>query len=154
MIVAWRLCKQRHAAAAFAGNGARMFGGRWNHPGTRVVYCSATLSLATLELCVHLDPSDFPDDLVAIRASIPDAMAIETIARATLPDDWRDEPGPPGLRDLGDRWGASRQTAVLAVPSAIVPSELNYVINPAHPDATRILTGKPEPFTLDPRLRK
>jgi len=154
MIVVWRLCKKRHAASAFSGQGARLYGGRWNHPGTPVVYCSATLSLATLELCVHLDPSDFPDDLVAIQAQIPEATMIEPIAAASLPHDWRGEPGPPQLRDLGDRWVASRRAAVLAVPSAVVPAELNYVVNPAHPDASRIAIGDPEPFTLDPRLRK
>jgi RES domain-containing protein len=154
MITVWRLCKQRHSRAAFSGLGAKLYGGRWNHPGTPVVYCSGTLALATLELFVHLDPADIPDDLVAIQAQIPGPEAIEFVAIADLPDDWRDEPGPPALRDLGDRWVASRRTAVLAVPSAIVPAELNYVVNPEHPDASRISLATPEPYGWDPRLRK
>jgi len=154
MIIAWRLCKQRHAPTAFSGLGAMLYGGRWNHPGTPVVYCSGTLSLATLELFVHLDPGDVPDDLVAIEARISNSTVIEHVAVVDLPDDWRAEPGPPELRDLGDRWVAARRTAVLAVPSAIVPSEGNYVMNPEHPDVSRISFGAPQPYALDPRLRR
>ena len=92
-------------------------------------------------------------DLVAIPADIPASVAISRIGPSRLPAHWRDYPAPESLADLGMRWARAGKTAVLAVPSAIIPRELNYLLNPRHPAFREIRIGKPEPFTLDPRMR-
>jgi RES domain-containing protein len=119
-----------------------------------VVYTSATLSLAALEYFVHLDPGDAPTDLVAILADIPDAVPRAVIGIEQLPDDWRAYPAPERVADLGSQWIRSGRTAVLVVPSAVVLQERNYLLNPIHRDFRRLRIGTPEPFSLDPRLRK
>jgi RES domain-containing protein len=139
---------------AFDGEGARVFGGRWNHRGTPVVYTSATLSLAVMELLVHLDDEDVGKDYVGIPAEIPDSVGIRHVRAPELPRDWRSLPTPQALAGLGTRWAVACGTAVLAVPSAIIPQELNYLLSPRHPHFTRIRVGRPEPFFFDPRLRK
>jgi RES domain-containing protein len=118
-----------------------------------VVYTSATLSLATLECFVHVDPTDAPADLVAIPAEIPDALPRITIRVQDLPPSWRAYPAAEELAELGTAWVRARKTAVLVVPSAIVPQEHNFVLNPAHPDFRRIRPGRPEAFSFDPRMR-
>ena len=137
---------------ALDGEGARQAGGRWNHRGVAVVYTSATLSLAALEYFVHLDPQDVPGDLVAIPAEIPDTLARREITARALPANWRAYPAPDELATLGTAWVRARTTAVLIVPSAIVPEERNVLLNPAHPDFRRIRRGTPAPFSFDPRL--
>lgn len=134
--------------------GARLVGGRWNHPGTAIVYASATLALAALEVLAGVDDEDAPKDFVAISADIPETVRLTHLRAADLPANWRDYPPPPSLRDLGTRWARTGETAVLAVPSAIVPKELNYLLNPRHPAFGRIRIGKAEAFSFDPRLWK
>lgn len=119
-----------------------------------VVYTSATLSLAALEGFVHLDPSDAPSDLVVIPADIPDDVSRREIAAVTLPPTWRDYPAPEQLAELGTAWVRAGTTALLVVPSAIVPQERNVLLNPAHPAFGRIHLGTPEPFSFDPRMWK
>ena len=150
----WRICSRQHIAHAYDGEGARIFGGRWNHPGTRVVYTGATVSLAALELFVNLDPDVCPDDLVAIPAGIPRAVKVTRVERTDLPRCWQRYPAPVQLQDLGNRWVADGATAVLAVPSAVVPQERNYLLNPAHPDFRRMRIGRPESFRFDLRMWK
>jgi len=118
-----------------------------------VVYTSATLSLAVMELLVHLDDDDLARAYVAIPADIPDAVAIGRTWAADLPRRWRSYPAPAALPELGRRWIVAAETAVLAVPSAVIPHELNYLLNPRHPHFQRIRVGRPEPFIFDPRLR-
>jgi len=120
----WRICSKRHRI--FDGEGARRYGGRWNHAGTSVVYTSGSLSLAALELFVHVDIDIAPSDLVAIQADIPDSMAIDTVKIDSLPKDWRRYPVPEALKDIGTAWAAKASTAILAVPSAVIPEERNY----------------------------
>ena len=147
----WRLCRRRHAA--FDGEGARRAGGRWNRKGDAVVYASESLSLAALELLVHCDPSLLPVDLVAIRAEVPDGVAVRRVDEHDLPRGWRAYPPPPGLAAIGAACIAAGDAAVLTVPSCLVPRERNALFNPAHDDFRRIRVGRPEPFSLDPRLR-
>ncbi len=149
----WRLCRKKHAS--FDGEGARLAGGRWNRRGTAVVYTSATLSLALLEYFVNLGAAaDAPSDLVSVAAEVPDGVAIASIDLAALPRGWRRYPAPEALAELGARWIEQRAAAVLSVPSAVVPRERNYLINPAHPDSRRITVGRPEPFPIDARMWK
>jgi RES domain-containing protein len=148
---AWRIVKTKYADHAFSGEGARLYGGRWTSPGVRVVYASSSLSLATLEVLVHLQNSgpllsysvctvDFPEDLV------------KELAVRSLPHNWRAYPAPAGLRRLGDDWVRGKASVVLKVPSVIVPEEHNYLINPDHRDFPHLSFSEPEPFDMDPRL--
>jgi len=146
-----RLVKARHAASPLDGEGARRAGGRWNAKGIPLAYGSSTLSLAVLELLVHLDPA-FPNDLVAVEAEIPDNMPILQLFPADLPDGWRKAAALSDLQAKGGDWIQRAASGVLLVPSVIVPSEVNILVNPAHPDAARILVVARSPFTLDPRL--
>jgi len=147
---AWRIVKEKHSATAFDGEGAWLFGGRWNSRGTRLVYTSATLSLAALESLVHLNPP-VAFKYVAIPIEFDEAL-VETVAAAGLPADWTEEPPPPSTAKIGDLWVKESRSAVLELSSVIIPAEPNYLLNPAHPDFKKITIGKPVPFSFDPRL--
>ncbi|MGH7318306.1 MAG: RES family NAD+ phosphorylase [Candidatus Rokuibacteriota bacterium] len=140
--------------AAFDGEGARRHGGRWTRPGIPVVYTSASLALAALEVFVNLERPQPPGDLVAISADIPETLTIAWMAPSELPANWRSYPAPEALADLGTRWAHELKTPVLVVPSAVIPQELNYLLNPLHSHFKRIRVGNPEAFRFDPRLRR
>jgi RES domain-containing protein len=147
---AWRIVPERRADDAFNGEGARLYGGRFNLPGSRAVYASEHLSLAALELLVHIRPlMPLPCVAFPLEWFTPE---VEILPVEKLPPDWRQEPAPRSSAVLGDAWLQSRRTALLAVPSVIVPQERNFVLNPAHPDFPLVHVGRPEPFTFDPRL--
>jgi RES domain-containing protein len=112
------------------------------------------LSLAALELFVNVDIDIAPGELVAIQADIPDTLTIETVRIESLPNDWRRYPGPEALEDIGTAWALKAATAILAVPSAVIPAERNYLVNPGHRDFKRIRLRKPEAFRFDPRMWK
>lgn len=150
-VVCWRLCREQHAESPLDGVGAQLYGGRWNHRGLPMVYASATLSLAVLETLVHVDQDLAPTDRVAVRITIPSSMKIEAIDEKDLPKGWRGFPTPETLRNLGVEWLRARRTPVLRVPSAIVPQESNYLINPLHADAAKVKWAL-EPFGFDQRL--
>jgi RES domain-containing protein len=119
-----------------------------------MVYTSASQSLALVEKLVHIDTDLLPDDLVYVSAEIPDGLAIERVDPARISRAWRQIPPPAALAKFGSRWIAARRTAVLRVSAVPMPDEHNYLLNPAHPDFAKIKIGKPEAFTLDPRLKK
>lgn len=144
----WRIVKEKHAATAFNGDGARLNGGRWNSLGTSVVYTSGSMALAALESLVHLNPP-VTFKLVAIPIEFDDAL-IEELAE--LPADWREEPPPLATKEIGDLWIQGGRSAVLKLPSVIIPSEPNYLLNPAHPDFKKIGIGRSNHFSFDPRL--
>lgn len=148
----WRLVRTPRAGSAFDGEGARVHGGRWNHPGVPAVYTAATLSLAALEILVHLEIDDAPDGWLAIPAELPEGLSVDALRADDLPAGWRSYPAPEELRDLGTRWLRSQRSSVLEVPSAVVPRECIYLLNPRHPDLEAIDIGAPEPFSFDPRL--
>lgn len=151
MITAWRIIKTRHARSAFDGEGARLHGGRWNSVGTSVAYASHSVSLATLEILAGLQQTAILSSysLVSIRF---DPRHVERISLDRLPPDWRSHPPPSALLAIGDHWADEARSLVLQVPSAIVPSESNYLINPLHPDFGSVALSEPEPLNLDPRL--
>ncbi len=150
MPLAWRIVKASHADRAFSGEGAQRTGGRWNSPGVPVVYASEHKSLAVLEMLVHLDPHDAVRYLT-FRVEFDEAL-VERWPADQLPSGWREEMPARAGRRLGDTWAHSARSAILAVPSVIIPEELNYLLNPAHPDFKKITISKPTPFTFDPRL--
>ena len=146
----WRICQRRYAA--FDGKGASLAGGRWNRPGMAVVYASGTLSLAVLEVFVHADADLLPPNLVTIAAEIPDESSMETVLIADLPPGWREYPPPERLQDIGSMWALEQRTLLLSVPSAVVPEEHNYLINPNHPQFARVSVGALRSFSFDTRL--
>ncbi len=147
---AWLIVREEHGSAAFDGEGAWRFGGRWNSRGIRMVYTSGTLSLAALETLVHLNPP-VAFKYVAIPVDFDEAL-LETFATSDLPADWNEEPPPPSTAEIGDRWVKESRSAVLELPSVIIPAEPNYLLNSTHSDFKRIRIGKPTPFSFDPRL--
>jgi RES domain-containing protein len=152
MLTVWRLVTTRFAKSAFSGEGARIFGGRWNRKGAPLVYTSASQSLAMLDMLVQDDP--LRARYVMIAAHIPKGMAINRIRVEDLPSDWRDITARESLQAIGTKWAGNRSAAVLAVPSVVVPSEINYLLNPLHGDFRRIKTGPPQEVATDPRLLK
>ena len=152
MPTSWRIVKAALAATAMDGEGARINGGRWNSPGTAVVYTSQSRSLAVLEILAHVQSSEILLSYVTIPVSFPDSL-VEVIDPADLPEDWRENPAPSALKEIGDRWTAAKRSAVLQIPSAIVPDEHNFVLDPRHPDFASVVVGEPTGFRIDPRLK-
>ena len=150
MAGAWRIVRRARAGDAFTGEGARQFGGRWNSPGIPIVYTSEHQSLAALEILVHLQPR-LSLDFVAFRLALPDEL-ISYLPLSGLPAHWRVEPPSGATMKLGDTWFRDGRTAFLAVPSAIVPEERNFLLNPLHPDYSKIGIQAPQAFSFDPRL--
>jgi RES domain-containing protein len=148
----WRICRSKYESSAFSGLGAEKAGGRWNVKGVSVVYSSENLSLAALELFVHISPECIPSDLIALRASIPDSASVERIDESKLPNDWRNYPAPPSLHTLGTEWILSARTLALIVPSAINPQESNILLNPSHAEFKQLKVDIRQPFHFDPRM--
>jgi len=145
------MVKRRYASTAFDGEGARFNGGRWNSPGVAVVYCSSTRALAALEVLAGLGSTAPLNAYVVIAVSF-DAALVETVELAVLPENWRDSPPGVSTQQVGDDWIDAGKTAVLSVPSVIVPEERNYLLNPTHPSFGDITRGPAEDFEFDSRL--
>lgn len=151
-LTAWRLCAAKHAATAFSGEGAELFGGRWSPRGVRIAYCAESRALAVVETIANAEQRErlLAREWTFIRAEVPDEL-IERPAR--FPETWRQYPHPHETQIVGTEWIKSGRSVALRVPSAVVPGEFNYLLNPAHPDFKRVKIGQPEPFSFDARLR-
>jgi RES domain-containing protein len=119
-----------------------------------VAYTAEHLSLAMIEYFIHIDPDDPPRDLVAVTAEVPDGFSRISISQKQLPENWRQSPSPPELARLGDRFIRDRRAAILIVPSVLAPTESNWLINPLHPEFTRIRLRSIEAFKYDARFFK
>ena len=147
----WRICRRRYASEAASGEGARLYGGRWNSRGVRVVYASTSLALAAVETFVNLEPNLRPADLVSIQGEIPETLEIGSLDPALLPRTWhttRDE----SLRRFGNEWVKAGKTVGLIVPSAAIRGEWNILLNPAHADFLKITLEEPRVFEFDVRM--
>lgn len=153
MTTAWRLVRPELGGreAAFSGEGARLYGGRWNSPGHAVVYASATLSLAALETLVHADRRAFERDYLAFRLTLPDD-AVLRLPQSEVPAGWRARPVSPGARAAGDAWLRDGVSLGLWVPSVVVPLERNLLLAPHHPRWRELTVAGPMPFRFDARL--
>jgi RES domain-containing protein len=147
----WRIVPEDQAATAFDGEGARLYGGRWNSIGVSLVYASEHQSLAALEARVHIDKTKMRR-LYKCFAFHFDENLMEVFRVGGLPKDWQQEPPPPSLQLLGDNWVKSGASVIRAVPSVVIPKELNYLINPKHPDFAKLKIEKPTDFAFDQRL--
>lgn len=153
VVTAWRIVRPAYAANAFDGEGARVSGGRWNSPGRRVVYTADSVALAALEMLVHLQSSALLSQYVVIPCRFPRRL-IKIVDAAALPANWSASPAPAAVRRLGDEWLTRRTSAVLSVPSAVIESERNYLLNPQHPDFASIVIDSARPFVFDARLAR
>ncbi|MEL7059570.1 MAG: RES family NAD+ phosphorylase [Acidobacteriota bacterium] len=147
----WRLVASRYLTSALSGEGARRYSGRWHHAGTPVVYCASSRPLAVLELLVHVDPYQAPEQLHFLPLEVSDDR-LEQLDLSTLGEGWSDQPARDVTRDLGTAWATEGLSLGLIVPSVVLPSETNVVLNPLHPDMGSVRVGAPEPFRFDRRL--
>jgi RES domain-containing protein len=147
----WRIVGASHSAQAFDGEGARLNGGRWNSPGVRMVYTAESPALATLELLVQSGTAAPFPHFVLIAATFPDG-AITRLDPDHLPVGWQAYPAPPELQQIGDSWIKAAGSVVLQVPSAVLPMQYNFLLNPLHRSFGTVKLEAPQPFELDLRL--
>lgn len=155
MTEAWRISKRTDARQAFSGEGARLWGGRWNNRGAAVVYTAAHRSLALLEVLVHMRNAQQSSPPLNSYVMFPvdfDEELLEELSIRSLPSDWDAEPPKDSTKFIGDAWVAGGSSPVLSVPSVIVPEERNFLLNPNHKLFSRIRIGSPVPCKFDPRL--
>jgi RES domain-containing protein len=153
VIEVFRLGPSRFLDGFWSGDGGLHVDGRWHTQGRRIIYAAQSLSLAQLEVLVHITDRRQLPDLIQARAVIPDDLTILTIDVAGLPADWRRfSPYCTHTQQLGTQWLIDASSAVLKVPSAISEHEWNYLLNPGHPDSRRLRLSEPQPFVMDPRV--
>jgi RES domain-containing protein len=148
--VVWRIARRPHALDRI-GAGARQHGGRWNRPGTAVIYAGGTIAIAALERVVHL-AGIVPPDLALVRVELPDGHSAEKPGLADLPKDWDLVPAGPGSMDFGTAWAREHRSLVLYVPSVLVREESNAVLNPGHPEFAAVKMSIERDFHYDPRM--
>jgi RES domain-containing protein len=146
----WRISNH----LSLTGDGALRTPGRWHTRGRRVVYCAQSPAAALLEILVHfeIDIQDLPVRYRLLKIQVPDDVQFERVSVDDLPKDWPER--TEATRALGDGWLTKASTALLSVPSAIVPETFNFLLNPAHQDAKRIVIVQTGEHAIDPRLLK
>ena len=154
MLTTYRICKTKYAAAMFDGEGARLYGGRWNSRGTRILYTAGSLSLAALEMLVHLNDEEILLSYSFATAEFDKSLILSVEKFKILPKNWSASPAPLEIQQNGDEWAKAQASVVLKVPTSVLPVEFNYLINIEHPDFSKVKLGKPQTFTLDERLYK
>lgn len=133
-----------------SGNGARLYGGRWNSEGRPMIYLASSRSLAVLESLAHLSPTNLPDDIFMLIIEVANDFMEVNIK--TLPDNWNEYPEPNILKQIGNSFLQKNEPLLLKVPSAIVKEEFNYLMNPLHPKVTEVKIISKSPFLFDRRL--
>lgn len=154
----WRIAVDAPAYEAhdLAGKGAEITGGRWNAKGLPAVYTSESRALACLETMVHLNAGGLPLNRYLVQIDVPEVVwrSAKVVATDELPVGWDAEPPGKASLDFGSAWLRSRDTALMVLPSIIVPEERNVLINPQHPESARIAAKKVRKWLYDPRLSK
>lgn len=135
-----------------SGTGAELGGGRWNHKGTAILYTSASRALCMAEAAVHIPLGIIPPLFYMLCIEIPDNVQIKAVQLSQLPDDWKRFPYINATQKIGDDFVAEGKSFVLKAPSAVVPGDYNYLINPGHPLAKQIIIKECTPFQFDQRL--
>jgi RES domain-containing protein len=136
------MADRRHPV--WSGTGAMLVGGRFNSPGRPVIYGALNFAGAMLEVLVHARIGKVPRNHVWVQAQVPDDMVIEHVDAENLPAGW-DAPDAQIARRFGDRWIEEARSAVLVMPSVVARAEWHAVVNPAHPDAPRLVVSAPQP---------
>lgn len=145
----YRIVSPRHAATALSGEGARLYGGRWNHPGWRCVYAAESRALAVLELLVHLTGKSRALPYRLLTVEVPDEAVLPAGA---LPDGWNATPAGGASQSVGTEWLRARKSAALRVPSVLIPEESNLLINPDAASFAEIRIVAERDFQLDLRF--
>lgn len=149
----FRIVQSQHIATAWTGAGAQIYGGRWNPPGRPVVYLTTSISLAILEILVHLQNSMLMRSYQLLSIEVPEAL-LDTLEASELAADWRSPSPPDSTQRQGEAWLAEGEYVGLMVPSVIVPTEYNVLLNPQHQDFAQLLDSvEREPMMFDPRLQ-
>lgn len=152
MFTAWS--KERYAASALDGLGAELYGGRWNPKGQALIYTSDSVSLAALELLVHLHRSEILNAYCLVTLDVPDADLL-VLDERELPSDWRGDPVPASTVAIGRAWLKGASSLALAVPSVLIPQQRNVLLNPVHSAFADVAkTATLAPFDFDPRLHR
>ena len=152
-ITAWRIVKEKHAKNAFRGDGSRVYGGRWNPVGIPIVYTADSISLAVLEIIVHLENLSFLFNSFVKVPVFFDSKLVGELNRNKLPIGWNSFPSPVSTQQIGRAWVSSESSAVLKVHSSVIHEEYNFLINPNHPDFSLIKIGAAQKFFFDSRLK-
>ena len=154
MSVLWRIAADTpgYAADDLSGIGAKLTGGRWNSKGVPVVYCATSIALATLETVHYLRTGTLPFNRFLVRIEVPEAVWQARQILDQPPGGWDAIPASLSASRAGDHWSAAGKTALLVVPSVIVPDECNVLINPRHPDAATITASTVRRWQYDPRF--
>ncbi len=150
-MLVYRLAREKYIRD-LSGEGARIYGGRWNQKGTSMLYASEHCSLALLELLVHTSHNLLPNDIYLLKLSISDEINISTLEIEDLPANWRQFPASHSLGTLGTNWCNNNKSAVLKVPSVIIPDEWNFLLNPAHPQFSSCKIAAVSKFKIDLRF--
>lgn len=145
-----------YTANDMSGAGAKITGGRWNRPGTPMLYTAGTIALACLETLVHLKVGDLPLNRYLVSIEVPPAVwrKTESLVSPTKHVGWDALPAGMVSLELGEQWVRSKSSVLAVVPSVIVPRELNVLVNPEHPDITKLKVIKHEKWVYDHRLMK
>jgi len=147
----FRLSRSKFAAD-LSGKGAEISGGRWNSKGTAMLYTSQSVALCTVEIAVHIALGNIPSDYKLVTLEVPDSITTKELSPDALPGDWKTLPHSNSTQLIGDAFIASGKYVLLKVPSATVPGEFNFLINPSHPGSKEIAILSVEPFEFDSRL--
>ncbi|WP_108650885.1 RES family NAD+ phosphorylase [Dongshaea marina] len=149
----YRIVKSEYLSSAWSGYGAELYGGRWNSKGHKAVYCATSISLAMLEILVHINSEALLNDYVLLEIELTedDVMGLHS---SDLPTSWNAEPATEETQELGDEWLQSQLSVALLVPSVVVPQEMNLLLNPLHPEFTGIIQKAARlPVLFDRRLK-
>jgi RES domain-containing protein len=135
-----------------SGKGAEMSGGRWNSKGVAILYTAQSRALAFSELAMHLPFGIIPKDYYIISIQVPDNVTGLELSMRDMPSDWRSNPHSDSTQKIGDQFIAEAKFLVLRVPSAVVPGDYNYLVNPRHPLSTEVRILDIESFEFDSRF--
>jgi len=144
----WRISRHRD----LSGAGGLRAPGRWHERGSRVVYLADTPAGALLESCVHTSAGDVPPKYTLLAVSVAEDVSTETVDASALPSGWAD--ALEVTREIGSARLRSQGSALLRVPSALVPATFNYLLNPLHADAARLRIESVYVYPFDPRIKK
>lgn len=150
-MIVYRLCACKYKND-LSGKGAELAGGRWNNKGTALVYTSDSRALCTAEIAARITLGVTPVDFCLLTIGFPDSAPIKDVGIYTLPPEWRSYPPLAATRMIGDKFALEGKFLVLKVPSAVVPGDYNYLINPFHEDIRKVKIVKTENFIFDKRL--
>jgi len=150
-MIVYRVGRTKYASD-LNGEGARLFGGRWNNKMVGCLYTSETRALALLEYTVNVNLDDIPRALSFTAIEIPD-WPIRILKEADLPGNWTQSPAPSSTKDFGSKLLLAAAEPVIRIPSTIIPAEFNYILNPLHPESKKFKIINTREFSYDVRIK-